>query len=85
MRVLAAASPELEFSEAPTVTQFLHVAGAPTEPGPSVPELPAAKRMSMSSRRAMNSSPPRVGIVYALMFAPLEREHGCAHGERGAR
>ena len=28
-----AAAPELEFSEAPTVTQFLHVAGAPTEPG----------------------------------------------------
>ena len=30
------------FSEAPTVRQFLHVAGAPIEPGPCCPEFPAA-------------------------------------------
>jgi len=44
------------FSEAPTVTQFLHVAGEPIEPSPSPPELPAAKRMTRSSDWYMAAS-----------------------------
>ena len=42
--------PPLSFSVAPTVMQFLHVAGAPMDGVRSgLPELPAAKRMTRSS------------------------------------
>ena len=50
--------------DAPTVRQFLAVAGVPMEPAPLRPELPAAKRISMSWFSHEKTSTLRALAVY---------------------